>query len=93
MTTEPTDAAYPLALDETGPLLPSARYFQVHFECLETLLTEARLSLEALRRDVALLQQAQEAQPLPASTGKRRAKPASRRLAANAAPALRMAQE
>jgi hypothetical protein len=93
MISEPTDAAHPVAQNEAGPLLPSARYFQVHFECLETLLNEARLSLEALRRDVALLQQAQETQPRPAKAGKSRAQPASRRLVANAAPAMRMAQE
>ncbi len=43
-----------------GDHFPSPRYFQVHFEYLESLLIETRDCLDALKRQVAVVNEASE---------------------------------
>ncbi len=58
------------------PELPSARYFQIHFEYIEELLGEARRCLEALRQQVADFQRNADDDPAEKS-GRKGRKPSS----------------
>jgi hypothetical protein len=57
MTTNPAGMEtirYPLKTEsKTQPKFPSVRYFQVHFEYLESQLTENRLVMETLEAKIA----------------------------------------
>ena len=60
-----------------GEAFPSARYFQVHFEHLEKLLDDTRSCLDALRRQVAEVQQG-GGSPSPARAGRAGGRPSLR---------------
>lgn len=97
MKVETIASGKPAAVDGGVSAFPTARYFQVHFEYLESLLNEARMNLEALRQDVATVHR-QQAQPQPETLGKARRKPAAkaanqRSVAVGAPPALHLIQQ